>query len=173
MLPRKISFLPCFTLTTHLNYRLLQPLQGNTFLKYSMMPFFSQTVGVQQFNLISSKGSHLLHLSSDHFLLSIFLSTLCMITAIWVLCPEHFTMLPREAGVLHSNSWACGEVVHLTFSIFTQQAIFLQLVMTWWIPIICFCAVLICCTQTLYIRRIARIYWIQTLKVISKYFFWE
>ena len=173
---------------------------------------------VQQSNLISSRESHLVHWTSDHFppvadpgggpplfldktdpqrakkifletphpppppppphlkvwirhcLLSIFLSVLCMITSIWVGCPEHFTMLPPQTGVVHSSSCACGEVVHLTFGIFTQQAIFLRSVMTWWILIICSCAVLTCCTQTLYIQRIARICWIQTLKVISEYF---
>ena len=159
---------------------LLQPLWGNTSLKYYMKPFLHNH-RVQQFNLISSRGSHLVHLSSDHFLpmedpgeglarppppplfldqteaqrakkifletaqppppnvkvwiwhclLSIFLSVLYMITAIWVGCPEHFTMLSLQTGVVHSSSCACVEVVHLTFGIFTQQAIFLQSVMIW------------------------------------------
>ena len=46
---------------------LLQPLWGNTSLKYYMKPFLHNH-RVQQFNLISSRGSHLVHLSSDHFL---------------------------------------------------------------------------------------------------------
>ena len=177
----------------------------------TLWSLFYTNHSVQQSNLIYSRGSHLVHLTSDHFppvadrgeapahplilrpnwgpkgpkkffgdctpapppplscqgldpaLPSVNFSQ-CAVHDYCYLGP-----MPWALWVVHSSSCACVEVVHLTFTIFTQQAIFLRSVMIWWILIICSCAVLTCCTQTLYIRRIARICWIQTLKVISIY----
>lgn len=58
MLPRKISLLPCFTSTTHLNLRLLQALWENTALKYYMKPFLHKPQGTAvQFDIIQRISS--------------------------------------------------------------------------------------------------------------------